>query len=132
MIGSRLDEHKTRLMGALLAEKPFVTAVQSTVGQRQVDVYYEWGFGSLSFMPGNARVLISHGVYVVDHHRGQGFGLRYAQIREKCAREAGATLLLATVRNDNAPERSLLRKLGWKIFQGNDTYECCLWGKVLL
>ena len=86
---------------------------------------------SLSFMPGNRRVLISHGVEVVPEKRGMGTGRKLLKMREEIAREAGANLILATVRNDNAAESHLLETSGWVRFTNRAESGVSLWGKLL-
>lgn len=85
----------------------------------------------LSFMPGNRRVLISSNVIVFEHERGKGVGRRLLGLREECARECGANLLLATVREDNPIEIHLLETSGWKRLNKRETTGVCLWGKEL-
>jgi GNAT superfamily N-acetyltransferase len=85
----------------------------------------------LSFMPGNRRTLISHAVAIRPECRGHGLGTLYCRVRERAAREAGVTLMLATVMDDNKPEISLLLKCGWRRLTQNTTTHCSLWGKEL-
>lgn len=87
---------------------------------------------SLSFMPGNRRTLISHAALVKPEFRGKGVGTRMNKLREEAAREAGVTLMLATVRDDNAPEIRVLEKCEWKRLTQNTETKCSLWGKQLL
>lgn len=86
---------------------------------------------TLSFMPGNRRTLISHDVFVVPSMRGQGRGQIAAQARMDAARDAGVTLLLATVLNANKAEKHILAKLGWKVLSDNVFTQCALWGAQL-
>lgn len=85
---------------------------------------------SMSLMPGNKRIVISHGVKVDEDFRGQGIGKRLLALREEVAREAGINLLLATVRDDNAVEIHLLEAAGWKRLLQRKT-GVSLWGKEL-
>lgn len=93
-------------------------------------VVHATGCFTLSFMPGNRRVLISSDSYVIERERGQGLGRKLLKMREEIAREAGVNLLLATVREDNAIEIHLLETSGWKRFNKRET-GVCLWGKEL-
>jgi len=86
----------------------------------------------LTFMPGNRRVLISHGVEVFPGFRGKGLGTSMCEMREQVARLAGVTLLLATVRDENLAEVRVLEKCGWKRLTQNEENKCSLWGKQLL
>jgi GNAT superfamily N-acetyltransferase len=85
----------------------------------------------LSFMPGNRRTLISHAVEVFLEARGKGVGTKLNELREEAAREAGVTLMLATVRDDNTAEIRVLEKCGWTRFTQNHETHCSLWGKQL-
>src|SRR6266850_4093526 len=87
---------------------------------------------SLTFMPGNRRVLISHGVEVFFAFRGMGLGTEMCKVREQLARKAGVTLLLATVRDDNSAELRVLERCEWKRLTHNEANNCSLWGKQIL
>lgn len=84
----------------------------------------------LSFLPGNRRVLISSHVHIVFSERGQGLGRKMLKLRDEIAKECGANLLLATVREDNPIQVHLLETSGWKRFNKRET-GVCLWGKEL-
>lgn len=94
-------------------------------------VQHPQGKFSLSFLPGNRRVLISHGSKIYPEHRGKGIGKQMLVIREECAKLAGVNLLLATVRNDNAAEMHLLLTHGWLRFTCRTESEVSLWAKEL-
>jgi|SRR5690348_94412 len=85
---------------------------------------------TLTFMPGNKRVLISSNVKVYPEFQGKKYGTKYLLMREEIAREAKCNLILATVREDNSIEIHLLEKHGWKRFNKRET-GVCLWGKEL-
>jgi ribosomal protein S18 acetylase RimI-like enzyme len=85
----------------------------------------------LSFLPGNRRILISHGVRIPEDRRGKGLGQKYLRMREEIAREAGVNLLLATVREDNPVEKHLLRKHGWEKLIYRRGTGVSLWAKRL-
>jgi len=85
----------------------------------------------VSFMPGNRRTVISHAVKVYPEHRGKGIGTRNCELREDAAAAAGVTLILATVKDDNAAEIRVLEKRGWKRLTQNKITHCSLWGKQL-
>lgn len=89
-----------------------------------------FGHFRLTFMPGNRRVLISSHVVIRDEFRGKGIGRKMLAMREEIARECGANLVLATVREDNSIEIHLLESSGWKRYNKRDT-GVCLWGKEL-
>jgi GNAT superfamily N-acetyltransferase len=86
---------------------------------------------SLSFMPGNRRTLISHAVSVHPEYRGKGLGTRNCELREDAARDAGVTLMLATVLDANVAEIRVLEKRSWVRFTQNKSTHCSLWGKIL-
>ncbi len=86
---------------------------------------------SMSFMPGNRRTIISHGVVVEPEFRNKGEGRKLLQLREELAVEAGVNLLLATVKNYNAPEIHLLKTSGWKRLTNRKDTKTSLWGKQL-
>ena len=85
---------------------------------------------SLSFMPGNRRVLVSHGTVVEKEYRNKGIGKRLAAVKQELAREAGCNLLLGTVRNDNFVQEHQMRKDGWERLLNRKT-GVSLWGKQL-
>jgi GNAT superfamily N-acetyltransferase len=92
---------------------------------------YENGYRfSLSFMPGNRRILISHDTHVDPEKRDQGLGKKMLGFKEVLAKDAGVNLLLATVRNDNHIEIHLLEKAGWTRLLNRKT-GVSLWGKEL-
>lgn len=123
-----LTESKQLLKQALEARGVVVGAMASYA----VICRTAHGNFSLSFMPGNCRTLISHGVVIDEACRGKGYGTADNKLREEAARAAGVTLILATVRDDNAPEIHILEKLGWSRLTQNQVTRCSLWGKQLL
>lgn len=86
---------------------------------------------SLSFMPGNRRVLISHKVFIQPACRNKGIGKKLLAMREELSREAGINLLLATVKNDNEVEIHLLKKARWDRLINRLGTKTSLWGKKL-
>lgn len=122
-----LLEAKYRLMAALMQRDVEVTQLSDheIYGKKAEATFH------LSFMPGNRRTLISHGVEVEGVARGRGLGSAMCLLRELAAVEAGVTLMLATVRDDNAAEIQVLDKFGWKRLLQNSTTHCSLWGKQL-
>lgn len=86
---------------------------------------------SMSFMPGNRRTIISHGVLVEPEFRNKGEGRKLLKLREELAKEAGVNLLLATVKNYNKVEVHLLKTSGWKRFTNRRDTKTSLWGKQL-
>jgi len=85
----------------------------------------------LTFLPGNRRVLVSHGVEILSEFRGKGLGRELLRLRESCAIKAGVNLLMATVRNDNAPEIHLLETDGWSKVSDRRETGVALWIKQL-
>ena len=101
------------------------------VGDRSLNVVTpDYNF-SLSFMPGNRRVLISHKVFIHPASRNRGLGKKLLAMREELAREAGINLLLATVKNDNEVEIHLLKKAKWERMVNRLGTKTSLWGKKL-
>lgn len=94
-------------------------------------VFNTTGKFTLTFMPGNRRVIISSGVEIYPHLRGKGWGKRGLLDRECIAREVGCNLILATVKNNNAVEIHLLETNGWKRMLNRSETEVSLWGKEL-
>lgn len=86
---------------------------------------------SLSLLPGNRRTLISHHVSVNESLRGKGLGRKGLQERQAIALEAGITLILATVRDDNVIEQHLLITEGWQRLTQNQRTHVSLWGKEI-
>ena len=125
-LSGSLSESKHRLERALRTR-----GLTVNVEGREFKVRAPHGAYSLSFMPGNRRILISHYVAVDPEMRGKGFGKRYLQQREEIAKEAGVNLLLATVRNDNEAEVHLLRTNGWRRMINRRSTGVSLWGKLL-
>jgi hypothetical protein len=88
------------------------------------------GHFGMSFLPGNRRIIVSHDSVIFSWAQNQGHGQRFLAMREEMAREAGANLLMATVRNDNEIENHLLTKHGWTRMLNRKT-GVSLWAKEL-
>jgi len=83
----------------------------------------------LSALPGNTRVIVSHAVWLPEQKRARGLGKRLLRTRMAALKEAGAKLILATVKNGNHREIGLLRAKKWRrLVKFGST---SLWGKVL-
>lgn len=128
MLTKSLEEARYRLLAALLQRD-----VKATLSSFPYDIvcYADEAKFSLSFMPGNRRTLISHDVEVYETCRRRGVGTRMCALREEAAREAGVTLILATVKDDNVAEVKILEKGGWSRLTQNSITGCSLWGKQL-
>lgn len=105
--------------------------ITPTIVNRTFTVSMTIGRYSVSFMPGNRRTLIFHESFIEPQFRGKGLGRKGLALREEMARETGATLLLATVRDDNKVENELLLSSGWSHFTDNLETGVSLWGKRL-
>lgn len=89
------------------------------------------GRWAMSFLPGNRRILIFHDVFVEPSQRGRGHGRKWLKLREEMARECGANLLQATVKDDNIVEIHLLRSEGWRRIIDRKETGVGLWVKRL-
>jgi len=99
------------------------------VSPRELAYWGDSGNFRLSALPGNTRVIVSHAVWLPEEKRGQGLGKRLLRVRMTALREAGARLVLATVKNRNHREMALLRARGWKrLIKFGST---SLWGRTL-
>lgn len=101
-----------------------------TVTERTFKVETSHGRFSLSFLPGNRRILVSHDTQVNETYRNHGIGRKWLTLKSLLAKECGCNLLMATVRNDNKPEVHLLRTSGWKRILNRKT-QVSLWVKTL-
>lgn len=68
---------------------------------------------TLSLLPGNANVLISHSVWVTYHMWGKGIGSLLHTVRLNAAKAVGADAIVCTVRHDNKRELAILAKNNW-------------------
>ena len=68
---------------------------------------------SMSFMYGCKGILISHGMEVSAVWRGQGIAKRLQSLKERIAKDLKASVLMATVRDDNEAEKSVIKN--WKL-----------------
>jgi GNAT superfamily N-acetyltransferase len=124
-------ETKSLAEAKYLLERAMRTrGLHPTIEARTFTYHMTVGKFSLSFMPGNRRILISHDTFVEPKFRGLGYGRAWLKLKEELAREAGINLLLATVRNENKIEVHLLRTNGWKRILNRKT-KVSLWSKTL-
>lgn len=94
----------------------------------------KFGQFSITCMPANPRVGISHSVHIYSEYQGLGFGTLQHTHRLALAKKLGFLSLIATVNNDNIPETKSLRRHGWKqivdsVFEPTPTTS--LWVKEL-
>jgi ribosomal protein S18 acetylase RimI-like enzyme len=79
---------------------------------------------------GEYPIMESCEVTIHPEFRGQGHGKRQHLNRKMIAKAAGAEMLIACVRNDNAPEIAILNGFGWqRISTVNETHS--LWSRRL-
>lgn len=69
--------------------------------------------GSLSHLPGDETILVSHNAWVDPAYRRSGVGNFMHRLRLEIARKADARAIICTVANDNDVQQALLRKNGW-------------------
>lgn len=69
---------------------------------------------SLTELPGCTQVCVSHGCFVQLGKRGKGVGQREHKARLAEMRRLGYDSAICTVRKDNATERHILHKFGWR------------------
>jgi len=121
--------HAIQLLLAALEERGIKVA---TINGDALHCQVPEGRFSLTLMPGNRRTLISHDLFLEPSARGKGLGRKLLGLREEAARQAGITLLLATVRNDNSVEVHLLNTTsGWQRLTNCIPTQVSLWGKEL-
>lgn len=123
---SCLVEAKQRLERAMRTR-----GLLPTVEGRTFNVKLDVGRFSMSFLPGNRRIVVFHDVFIEPSHRGKGIGRKWLRLREEMAREAGCNLLQATVRDDNATEVHLLQTEGWRRLIDRRETGVSLWVKRL-
>lgn len=75
------------------------------------------GSYSLSPMPGNTQIGISHGTWINYGIRGKGYGKLQHKERLEEAYKLGHRALLCTVNPENAAEKHILAINGWKKIQ---------------
>lgn len=85
---------------------------------------------SISWLPGNPKIVIFHNVTVELNYRNKGLGDFFHRIRLAVAYEFGATTALCTVRVGNSVETRILEKNGWS-FLLSVTDEVKLWARPL-
>ena len=118
---------------AALVQALHTRGVKAYSGADTYSVFGHTDYGAfiLSFLPGNRRTLVSNGVEIKVSLRNQGYGTKMCRLREDAAKDAGVTLLLATVMDSNLPEIRVLTKCGWSRLTQNLETACSLWGKTL-
>ncbi len=89
----------------------------------------------LSQLSGCCGVLVSHHMEISRSYQGRKLGTLLQLVKERIAKEAGYTVLLATVRKDNPAENHILEKTGWNkilTFTNKRTSnEIFMWSKTL-
>ena len=87
----------------------------------------------LNEFPRAGTVAISSETWVNYSLRNTGMGKALQKVKEKIARLNSIYLLVATVSENNKPERHLLKKFGWKKLilypSYGETYNCLLYAK---
>ena len=63
---------------------------------------------TLSFLYGCKGILASHGVMVSPEYRGKGLARKLKPIKDRVAKDLQVSVLLATVREDNAAELKVI------------------------
>lgn len=63
---------------------------------------------TLSFLYGCRGILVSHGMIVSPDFRGKGIAKKLKPIKDKVAKDLQVSVLLATVREDNAAEKNVI------------------------
>ena len=91
--------------------------------------------GEISDLPGCPQIAVSHYVFLREGQKGKGQGQRAHRDRLQLMKEAGYDYALCTVIGQNAVERHILEKHGWKpldSFSSTKTQNSVeLWGKPL-
>ena len=67
---------------------------------------------TLSFLYGCKGILVSHGMLVSPDYRGKGIAKKLRPIKDRVAQDLRVSVLLATVKEDNAAEKSVIKD--WK------------------
>jgi RimJ/RimL family protein N-acetyltransferase len=69
---------------------------------------------TLSDLPGNLEVGVSHGTFIHPESRGKGIGQKQHAERLAAATQIGYLALICTVNATNLAEKHILTKNGWK------------------
>lgn len=64
---------------------------------------------TMSFLHGCKGILVSHGMLVVATYRGNGIAKKLQSVKERVARDLRVSVLLATVKEDNVAEKSVIK-----------------------
>lgn len=64
---------------------------------------------TMSFLYGCKGILVSHNMMVSPCYRGQGIAKKLQPIKDKVAKDLQVSVLLATVKDDNAAEKSVIK-----------------------
>lgn len=64
---------------------------------------------SMSFLYGNRGILVSHAMEVDPAYRGKGIATALQPVKERIAKDLKVSLLMATVRAENAPEKAVIK-----------------------
>lgn len=70
--------------------------------------------GHLSAFPGSQSILVSHGLWVYPADRGKGYSTAYDKAIKHYAAKAGASAIIASVKQTNGVQHQRLTKLEWE------------------
>lgn len=85
---------------------------------------------SLTSLPGNEEVFVSHNSYVVPELRANGFGQAMHKEKLELMSNYGGRYALATVDDENQIQKHIMEKNGWKIL--DSFLSLCTCHKVLI
>jgi len=90
---------------------------------------------SLSELPGNCGILVSHGLFINTTFQGRGLGQFLQDLKKKIAMAYGYTIMMCTTLENNSVENYLLKKNGWEIsnkFLNKRTMHYCIEWKFII
>lgn len=74
----------------------------------------ENGYCELNNFPGNSQIVVSNHAFIYPPKRGKGLGSDNHKLRVERATFMGYDYLICTVKSNNTPELTILKKNGFK------------------
>jgi predicted acetyltransferase len=85
--------------------------------------------GSVNLRWMSGTVVASTDLFIAEKHRRKGYSGVFEVLKVAACKQVGATMLIATVKHDNAAEIGAIQKHGWQRMAKLGDED--LWGKIL-
>ena len=95
----------------------------------------KYGFWELNPFPGCNQIVVSNHSFIYPQYRGVGIGSEEHKDRLKTIQGLGYDYVVCSVTEDNAAQKAILAKNGWKpldeFFNTETGRRVCLFGKTI-